>query len=48
MKQELAILMTLTCSLTQIFNFEKLTKDFEHETGFCMKCMVFCYSICTD
>jgi hypothetical protein len=34
--------MALTCSLTQIFTFEKRTKDFEQETCFCMKSMVFC------
>ena len=33
----------LACSLTQIFTFEKQTKDFEQENGFCMKSMVFCY-----
>ena len=43
MTQGLVILMALTCSLTQIFTFEKQTKDFEQENGFCMKSMVFCY-----
>ena len=37
------IVMALTCSLAQIFTFEKQTKDFEQETCFCMKSMVFCY-----
>ena len=43
MTQGLVIVMALTCSLTQIFTFEKQTKDFEQETCFCMKSMVFCY-----
>jgi len=35
--------MALTCSLTQIFTFERWTKDFEQETGSSKKSMVFCY-----
>jgi len=44
MTQGLVILMALTCSLTDIlYTFERWTKDFEQETGFCRKSMVFCY-----
>ncbi len=39
----LVILMAQTCSLTQIFIFERWTTYFEQETGFCRKSMVFCY-----
>jgi len=36
MTQGLVILMALTCFLTDsLFNFERWTKDFEQETGFC-------------
>ena len=37
------ILMSLTRSQTQKPAFERLTKDFEQETGFCRPSMVFCH-----
>lgn len=47
MTQGLVLLMALTCSMTQMFTFQRTNRDFERKTlnekGFCR-----CFAICTN